>query len=112
VSLPYWGFYLRSLIATGDHRRALNEIRFTLRLHKTLPWATLAFGLLPKIWEGLGVRGFSWEPEWGIQPLVDSLNRVPKPSLVSLVTGDSYQLIEDLTCDVPAEKGPGSESLF
>jgi hypothetical protein len=94
-SLSFWGFYLRALMATGDFRRALQEVRFTLKLNPKLSWAMVAYEHLDEIWAGLGVKGFQWEPEWGIQSLMDLLNRVPKPSLASLVSSEGYEIVDD-----------------
>ncbi len=81
----FWGFYLDALCQTGDFRRALWEVRTTLKDRPTLPWVEVATRRLPQIWNGMGVRGIHWQPEDGVATLLQQLSRSPLPMMAGLV---------------------------
>jgi hypothetical protein len=85
VSPGFWGLYLDSLLADGQLRVALHEVRQTLIKNPHLDWARLAMARLPLIWEGLHVYGLTWHEDQGVQALIEGLSERPRPKLAALL---------------------------
>lgn len=81
----FWGFYLDALLATGNSRKALDEIRHQLIARPHLAWANTAWARLELVWSELAVQGFPWHEDEGVEALIVRLRQRQPPKLSALL---------------------------
>jgi hypothetical protein len=81
----FWGMYLDALLARGAARKVLIEVATVIAKEHQLAWARIAWQRLPTAWRSLGVRGFAWQEDDGIDALLQRLAKRPQITMRSLL---------------------------
>jgi hypothetical protein len=81
----FWGMYLDALLARGAARKVLIEVATVITKEHQLAWARIAWQRLPTAWRSLGVRGFAWQEDDGIDALLQRLAKRPQITMRSLL---------------------------
>jgi len=81
----FWGMYLDALLARGAGRKVLIEVATVVAKEHQLAWARIAWQRLPTAWRSLGVRGFVWQEDDGIDALLQRLAKRPQITMRSLL---------------------------
>ncbi len=81
----FWGFYLDALLARGAGRKVLVEVATVVARERQLSWAKTGWQRLPTAWRQLGVRGFDWQEDEGVDALLNRLSQRPRQTLRSLL---------------------------
>ncbi|MCX6105928.1 MAG: hypothetical protein NTY08_08875 [Proteobacteria bacterium] len=81
----FWGMYLDALLARGAGRKVLIEVATVIAKEHQLAWARIAWQRLPTAWRSLGVRGFVWQEDDGIDALLQRLAKRPQITMRSLL---------------------------
>ncbi|MBM4253869.1 MAG: hypothetical protein FJ146_18020 [Deltaproteobacteria bacterium] len=83
----FWGFYLDALLARGSARRVLFEVATVVARERQLSWAKTGWQRLPTAWRQLGLRGFQWQEDEGVDALLTRLRQRPRQMMSSLILG-------------------------
>jgi hypothetical protein len=83
----FWGFYLDALLARGSGRRVLFEVATVVARERQLSWAKTGWQRLPTAWRQLGLRGFQWQEDEGVDALLTRLGQRPRQMMRSLILG-------------------------
>ncbi len=79
------------LLAAGQARKALILMRLTLAEDDSIELAKIIWQYLPQVWDLLGLRGFSWQPEQGSAALAASLRHRAPPKMSALAPHPTNQ---------------------
>ncbi|MBM4252856.1 MAG: hypothetical protein FJ146_12865 [Deltaproteobacteria bacterium] len=81
----FWGLYLDALLARGSGRRVLFEVASVVARERQLSWAKTGWQRLPTAWRQLGLRGFAWQEDEGVDALLVRLRQRPRQTMRSLL---------------------------